>query len=241
MSIGVLMLDTAFQRLAGDIGHPSSWPFDLIYEVISGATPKEVVMPDHASASGEERLTPFLRGTDALLKQGVTGITTTCGFLGLYQKQLADYSPVPVATSALLQYPMIKQQLGAHRSIGILTYSQPALTVELLTQTGCDVDAPRVGFDEASAFHRWIMTGDSTIPVARLDQDVRLAARALKASDQAMGAILCECTNLSPFIETIRAETQLPVYDMTTLLHWFHAGLMTSLPHTPPSTAHTDA
>ena len=228
MSIGVLMLDTQFERLPGDIGHPASWPFELVYEVVDGATPEAVVTADEPNL-----LEPFLRGANALIKQGVSGITTTCGFLGIYQQALAKQCSVPVATSALLQYSMIRHHLSDEQSVGILTYRQSAISDNLLTQTGCDLNAPVVGFAEDSNFYRWIMTGDNTIPRAKLETDVRHAVRKLTSRHQSLGAILCECTNLPPFIDSIRAETTLPVYDMTTLLHWFYAGLKSSPRHTP--------
>ena len=41
--VGVLMLETRFARIPGDIGNASTWPFPVLYRVVPGATPTRVV------------------------------------------------------------------------------------------------------------------------------------------------------------------------------------------------------
>ena len=41
--IGILMLDTRFQRHNGDIGNAQTWPFPVQYKVVRGALPNKVV------------------------------------------------------------------------------------------------------------------------------------------------------------------------------------------------------
>ena len=38
-SIGILMLDTKFPRIPGDIGNALTFPFPVRYRKVSGATP----------------------------------------------------------------------------------------------------------------------------------------------------------------------------------------------------------
>ena len=38
--LGVLMLDTRFPRVVGDIGNPLTFDFPVRYEVVRGASPK---------------------------------------------------------------------------------------------------------------------------------------------------------------------------------------------------------
>ena len=45
-SVGILMLETRFPRIPGDMGNALSWPFPVHYRVVRGATPNRVVLQD---------------------------------------------------------------------------------------------------------------------------------------------------------------------------------------------------
>ena len=40
-----------------------------------------------------------------------------------------------------------------------------------------------------------------------------------------VGAIVLECTNLPPYAAALRAELGVPVFDIYSMISWFHAGL----------------
>ena len=83
-SVGILMLDTRFPRIPGDIGNAGTWPFPVLYKVVRGASPDHVV---RRRAEGlAER---FIDAARELVADGADGITTNCGFLALFQDQLA--------------------------------------------------------------------------------------------------------------------------------------------------------
>jgi len=83
--IGILMLDTKFERFNGDIGNAQTWPFPVQYKIVHGAVPNKVVdMLDN-----RDLFHRFADAADELIAEGVDGITTTCGFLALYQPELA--------------------------------------------------------------------------------------------------------------------------------------------------------
>ena len=42
-SLGMLMLESQFPRIAGDGGNASTWPFPVLFKVIRDATPERVV------------------------------------------------------------------------------------------------------------------------------------------------------------------------------------------------------
>ncbi|HEX3497782.1 MAG TPA: hypothetical protein VHT04_00515, partial [Stellaceae bacterium] len=95
--LGILMLETRFPRIPGDMGNAATWPFPVLYKVVKGASPKRVV-EDRASGLRDA----FLAAAKELVGLGADGITTTCGFLSLYQRELAAHVGVPVATSSLM-------------------------------------------------------------------------------------------------------------------------------------------
>jgi hypothetical protein len=219
VTIGILMVETYFRRFPGDIGNAETWPFPVQYRIVRGATPDRMTKLDDGSL-----LAPFRDAALALIEDGVDGITTTCGFLACYQRELAAALPVPVATSALLQLPIVERTLPAGRRAGVLTFDAAALTAPHFEGVGADPATPVVGMPPGSEFCRSIRAGDDRVPYAVLEAEVLAAARDLAARPE-IGAIVCECTNLAPFSAAIADHTGLPVYDIVSLVRWFHQGL----------------
>ena len=100
-SVGMLLLETRFPRIPGDGGNAATWPFPVLWRVVSGATPDRVVR-DRGSVVED-----FVAAGRELAALGADGITTNCGFLVLYQDRLARECGVPVAASSLLQVPWV--------------------------------------------------------------------------------------------------------------------------------------
>ena len=153
------------------------------------------------------------------------GITTTCGFLALYQRELAAHCAVPVATSPLLQVPMVARILPKGKRPAILTFSAESLTTRHLEAVGVDPATPVHGMPPGSEFQRAIREGDASVPFATLQREVLEAADRMVQADAGIGALVLECTNLAPYSRDIARRTGLPVFDMVTLVHWFHRSL----------------
>ena len=83
--IGILMLDSKFPRIRGDVGNAKTWDFPVLYKTVVGGTPKKVVLE-----LTEDDIEPFILAAKELEQAGVKAITTSCGFLALFQKQLAN-------------------------------------------------------------------------------------------------------------------------------------------------------
>ncbi|MEM7427495.1 MAG: aspartate/glutamate racemase family protein [Pseudomonadota bacterium] len=220
VTLGILMVDSMFTRFPGDIGNALTWPFPVQYKVVRGASPAEMI-----SLEASDVLQPFKDAADELIEDGVDGITTTCGFLALFQKELAEHCPVPVCTSALLQVPLVERLIPAGQRAGILTYSAESLKPPHLEAAGVALDTPVAGIPRDSAFFRWIMEGQTDTPIEAIRDDAVSAAEALVRDNPEVGAIVSECTNLTPFAADIQAATGLPVFDMVSMVTWFQMGL----------------
>src|SRR5690349_10631708 len=134
-SIGILMLDTRFPRIPGDMGNAQTFPFPVRYQRVTGADPDRVVR------RGAEGLLPaFVEGAQALEREGVGAITTNCGFLVKYQREMAAAVKVPVFTSSLLLVPLVHRMLPAGQRVGILTVNSTALGPEHLAGAGIGSD-----------------------------------------------------------------------------------------------------
>lgn len=216
--IGILGLDTAFERFPGDVGHPGTWAFPVLLRVVEGATAARAT-----TLSDESLLAPFVAGARALEAEGAAAITTSCGFLALYQRQLASAVHVPVAASALVQVAWLQALLG--RAVGVLTFDPASLGPAHLAAVGADPGrAPIGGLDPASAFRRDILGGPAASFTQR-EHDAVAAARQLVARHPDLGALVLECTNFAPHSPAIADAASLPVYDIVTLVNWLVAGL----------------
>src|SRR5579864_3516847 len=102
--LGILMLDTRFPRVLGDIGNPKSFDFPVIYQRLEGIRPVDVVQTDPDRPRLMRALAANAR---KIAEAGAVGISTSCGFLSLFQNELSAVSPVPVAISALLWLPKL--------------------------------------------------------------------------------------------------------------------------------------
>ena len=218
--VGCLMLETAFPRIPGDMGNAETWPFPMLYKVVPGASVRRVVRE-----KAEGLLDAFRAAADELVAAGADGITTTCGFLALYQRPLAEHCRVPVATSSLMQVPMARALLPPGKRVGVITYSAEALTPEHLAAVGVPEDTPVVGVDHGRAFYRVIMEDESTMDVGEMLADVLDAGDALCRANSDLGAIVLECANMPPYSRALGQRLGLPVFDVYSFITWFHASL----------------
>jgi Asp/Glu/hydantoin racemase len=219
--LGILMLQARFPRIPGDMGNAGTWPFPVLYRVVTGASPERVVL------NGAAGLLPdFLDAAADLVAQGAEAITTNCGFLSLFQKELAEHTGVPVATSSLLQVPWVQAMLPPGKRVGIVTVSAGSLTPRHLEAAGVPLDTPVVGTEDGQEFFRVLILAekeDMDVGLARAD--VVGAARTLVARHPDVGAIVLECTNMPPYAADVRDAVGLPVFDIYSMITWFHAGL----------------
>src|SRR5947208_15546874 len=135
--VGILMLDTRFPRVPGDMGNAATFPFPVRYQRVAGASPDLVVRRGAAGL-----LPAFVDGARQLEREGVGAITTNCGFLVTYQRELAAAVAVPVFTSSLLLVPLVHRMLPPGRRVGIMTVDAASLGAEHLTAAGVGADVP---------------------------------------------------------------------------------------------------
>jgi hypothetical protein len=219
--VGILMLETRFPRIPGDMGNAETWPFPVLYKVVPGASPRRVVCE-----KAQGLLDRFLAAAEELVRLGADGITTTCGFLSLYQSEIATHVGVPVATSSLMQLPFIERVLPPGRRAGVLTVSAANLTAEHLRAAGADPETPVVGTDDGDEFSRVMINDEDRLDVAAAESDILAAADKLVANHDRIGAVLLECTNMVPYARAVAQRLRLPVFSIYTFVTWFQSGLV---------------
>jgi hypothetical protein len=229
-AVGILMLDTRFPRIVGDMGHAATFDFPVRYHRVAGAGPDRVVR------RGAEGLLPaFIEGARQLEREGVGAVTTNCGFLVKFQREMAAAVSVPVFTSSLLLVPLVRRMLAPGRSVGILTVNAATLTPEHLDGAGITLDIPIVvaGLETEKEFTRVLLDDELELDVdAAREEHVRVARR-LVAEHPEVGAIVLECTNMPPYAADIQRETARPVFDIVSLVRMVHRALSAGLPPRP--------
>lgn len=206
------MLETRFPRPPGAIGNPASFAYPVRYAVVRGASPQRVVRERAAGL-----LAPFIEAARSLEREGCSAITTSCGFLALFQDAVAGALGVPFAASSLLQLPRLAAMLPGRQRPGVITISDAALGPDHLRGAGAAPDTPVAGVRPDGEFARAILGDQPTLDMALLEREVLEAGERLITRHPDIGAIVLECTNMPPYTAALRAATGLPVYDALTL------------------------
>ncbi len=215
--LGILMLDTRFPRIKGDIGNAESFAYPVIFRRMEGIGSADAVTahPDRPRV-----LAALEANARALADEGAIGLSTSCGFLALYQDELAARSPVPVATSALLH---IRRLAG--KRVGVITASARNLTPGHFAAVGAPTDTPFVGLPEDSSFAKTFIGNATTLDRDKVEHEVVAAARDLLVRHPGIDTIVFECTNLPPYKKAVQDAAGLPVLDVLDLLNDFHQEL----------------
>jgi len=219
-SVGILMLESTWPRIIGDTGHAGTWPFPVLYKVVRGATAHEVV-----NNKGKGLNSAFIDAAIELVKDGADGITTTGGFLSLFQRELATHTGVPVASSSLMQIPLVQNMLPPGKRVGVLTIHGKRLGAEHLIAAGAPADTPIVGTENGREFTRALLGNESSINYALVELDMLDAGREMLRLHPDVGALVLECHNMAPYSRKLKIDLGIPVFDVYTFVKWFHSGL----------------
>lgn len=218
--IGILMLDSVFPRICGDIGNAQTWDFPVLYKKVEGICPKDVVL-----SLTKKEIRPFVAAAQELEREGVKAITTSCGFLALFQEELSNCVNIPVFTSALLFVPMLAKMIGRNRKAGILTANGKTLTQQHLKAVGIDgIPYKIIGLEDKEEFTNFTVQNRTSVNVEKCGTELIEAALELTKEGD-IGFIVLECTNMPPYTKAIQEAVGIPVFDVIMLTNMFYRAL----------------
>jgi Asp/Glu/hydantoin racemase len=227
-TIGILMLESSFPRIPGDIGNATTFDFPVAYKVVRGASGQKLVDEPDSKLRGL-----FIESAQELEKEGVKAITTSCGFLALFQKEIASAVSIPVFTSSLMQVPLAYSMLKREQKVGIITALKRNLTKRHLAAIGIEnIPTIIVGMDNSEEFMRSIhgyayaSSEKPTMDVGKIEREMVEAAKELVKQNPEVGAIVFECHNIPPYAFAVQEATNLPVFDIVTLTNMVYSAVV---------------
>ena len=220
-SIGILMLDTRFPRLPGDIGNATTFSYPVMYKIVEQATVDRVVKEADAGL-----IEPFVRAGMELIQNGARAIVTRCGFMAIFQKELAQALPVPVFTSSLLQVPLVYSMLKPDQRVGILTADSSSLGERHFRGVGIEQIPMAVAGLQDTYLGDILLHNRTELDEDRARKDMEAAAGHLVKEHPDIGAFVLECTNMPPFAGAVARACGLPVFDIITLTDYVHSALV---------------
>lgn len=217
-TIGVLILETSFPRIPGSIGNLDTFSFPVLHKVIRNTNVNNIILQPDISLVQD-----FIKGAKELELDGAKGITTSCGFLGMFQQEVADTVNIPVFCSSLLQVPMAARMLRKDQKVGILTADARNLTEKNLKPMGIDasVRTAIVGMEKCPEFWEVFFEDKPVMDIDKMEREAVDVILALTKQEN-LGAIVIECSTLPPFAPAIQRATGLPVFDFVTLTNLMH-------------------
>ncbi|MGB1237358.1 MAG: aspartate/glutamate racemase family protein [Pseudomonadales bacterium] len=212
--IGVICLESYFPKPDGHIKHPASFEFPLLYKTVKGATIDRLI-----GQRDPALLQPFIEAAQELEREGVKAITASCGFLALFQRELADAVNIPVFASSLIQIPLVYNTLGRHRKVGVVVANSDALSKDHLAAVGAEhVPIALAGMQHQPQFAEVILRAESQDFDMEVFRDELFSViEQLHRDNPDLGAIVLECTDLSHFAPQVQQRFGLPVFDLTSL------------------------
>ena len=212
--IGIICLDVRSPKPPGDLGNGFTFDFPVRYKVVRGINTKQMVQNPDRSV-----LNSFIEAAQELELEGVRAITTSCGYLAWFQKEMADSVNIPVFTSSLMQLPMVARMLKSDQKVGILCADGRTLSPDHLKAVGItDIPVIIKGPEEdAPVFYNTYPTGGLTLDYTACREEVVDMVRSLLIEHPEIGAIVCEGTNYSNFRSAVIEATGIPFFDIVTL------------------------
>ena len=161
----------------------------------------------------------IINAAKELESEGVRAICGACGYLGYFQKAVAEATDVPVFLSSLIQIPFIKMGLKSSQKIGIICAYKSYLTTEILNT--CGIKDPDIcivrGLEEFENLSA-ILNNKGCFNNDKIRDEVVSVVREMVDDNPEIGAILLKCSDLPPYAFEVQKAVKLPVFHFITMI-----------------------
>jgi aspartate/glutamate racemase len=226
VTIGLVQFRANLPMLPGNMGNATTFDFPILYREMNSDSIFDVMAQE-----------PTDNFTDATVEaakwlelQGVRAIMGNCGFFGTYQKAVQARIDTPFFSSSLMMLPMMVQSMPRNKKVGVITANGPILQkVPAVENCGLSLDDKEnriviMGCEDGPEFSGAIMANSGRYNPAKVEQEIVAVAKRMIKENKDIGAILLECTELSPHAVAVQNAVRMPVWDYTTLTNWIYSG-----------------
>lgn len=218
--IGILILDAAYPCVPGNVGNATTYDYPVRFQEVRGASIDRLL--NQRDPALEE---VFIEAALELQARGVKAITGACGFMALFQEEVAAAVEIPVFLSSLMQIPFMHALCGG--TVGVITANASQLTPHHFDACKVRRDTPLAvtGMEGQREFREAILEEKGTLDSPRIEQEVTEVARRLIQDNPDVRSILLECSDLPPYAHAVQAATGRPVFDFITMINYVQRSL----------------
>jgi hypothetical protein len=220
--IGIIALEERIPCPPGTPGNPTTFSYPVCYEVARGVSTTAL------RAAPPGGIDSFVAAGQRLVERGAWAIAGNCGLMIVHQEALARALPVPVLLSSLLMVPLIARMLGPDAAIGVVASGANSLNAEHLhlARAGSDVRIVLASMEGKPHFAAAVRDEGGELDFEAVTAEAVEMARTLVAKHPEVKVLLFECVDLPPYAHAVQEAVGLPVFDITTLVEYFHSALV---------------
>jgi Asp/Glu/hydantoin racemase len=220
--IGILMLDTFAPFIPGDVGNATTYSFPVRYRKVHDFSVTRLFNKDLTA------LDSLVEACEELVREGVKAITGDCGYMALFQKELAERVEVPIFLSSLLQVPFISRMLREDEKVGVICANSRILDRDLLEAVGINPSIPICirGLENKENFYKAAIEEVGTLDSYKIEKEVVSVAEEMVDKDPKVKAILLECSMLPPYAASVQEAVKLPVFDYITMINYVYSSVV---------------
>ncbi len=217
-AIGILLLDSCAPFIPGDVANASTFSFPVRFQRVPGLSVERIFNHDLTL------LDDVIEAARELKKNGVRAISGDCGFMALYQHELAERVGLPVFMSSLLQVPFMNHLIGKKEKIGILTANAGSLNSEVLRLCGADFPDRLVigGLENSPYFRSAFIEENGELDREQVENEAVSTVQKMVENVPEIRLLLLECSVLPPYGAVIQQATGLPVFDYVTMINYVY-------------------
>ena len=226
LTIGLVQMRVNLPMIPGNMGNATTFDFPMLYREMNAENVFDVM----ANPPTQNFTDGIVEAAQWLELQGVKAIMGNCGFFGSYQNAVKARINVPFFSSSLMMLPMMVQSMSGNKKVGVITANGPILKkVQAIENCGLSLEDKEnrivvMGCEEYPEFATGIMANTGRYNPTRVEREIVSVAERMLVAHNDIGAILLECTELSPHAVAVQNAVRMPVWDYTTLTNWIYSG-----------------
>ena len=226
VTIGLVQMHVNLAMIPGNMSNATTFDFPILYRRMNADNVVDVM----ANPPTQNFTEAIVEAAQWLELQGVRAIMGNCGFFGSYQNAVKARINVPFFSSSLMMLPMMVQSMPGNQKVGVITDNGPILKkVQAIENCGLSLEDKKnrivvMGCEEYPEFATGIMANTGRYNPVKVEREIVSVAERMLVANKDIGAILLECTELSPHAVAVQNAVRLPVWDYTTLTRWVQSG-----------------